>query len=45
VALERQAGIPKDSIRDFFRGKTYIMRADKLQKVSAVIDPDLKLFS
>lgn len=45
VALERQAGIPKDSIRDCFRGKTYIMRADKLQKVLAVIDPDFKLFS
>jgi predicted XRE-type DNA-binding protein len=44
VALEKEAGIPKDSVRDFLRGKTYIMRADKLQKVLKVIEPDLNLF-
>lgn len=43
-ALEREAGISKDSVRDFLRGKTYIMRADKLQKVLKVIAPDLKIF-
>jgi len=27
------------------RGKTYILRADKLQKVLRVLDPDLKPFT
>ena len=31
--LEREAGVPKDTVRDFLRGKTYIPRADKLQKI------------
>ncbi len=44
AALEREAGISKDSLRDFLRGKTYILRADKLQKVMKIIDPDFKLF-
>jgi len=42
--LEEKAGVSRDSVRDFFRGKTHIMRADKLQKVLAVLEPDLKLF-
>ena len=33
TALERKAGIPKDTIRDFERGKAYLIRADKLQKI------------
>jgi predicted transcriptional regulator len=44
AGLEREAGIPKDSLRDFFRGKTYILRADKLQKLFSVIAPDIRPF-
>ena len=42
--LEDKAGVSKDSVRDFLRGKTYIMRADKLQKVLAILEPNLKVF-
>jgi len=44
-ALEDEAGVSRDSVRDFLRGKTYIMRADKLQKVLRVLNPDLKPFN
>lgn len=43
-ALEKLAGVSKDSIRDFQRGKTYILRADKYQKIMAVLAPDSKIF-
>jgi hypothetical protein len=42
--LEEKAGVSKDSVRDFLRGKTYILRADKAQKVIAVLEPDLRIF-
>jgi transcriptional regulator with XRE-family HTH domain len=44
AGLERKAGISRDSLRDFFRGKTYIPRADKLQTVLRVIAPEIRLF-
>lgn len=43
-ALERKAGVSADSVRDFLRGKTHILRADKAQKIVAVLEPNLKLF-
>lgn len=42
--LEKQADVTQDSVRDFIRGKTYIPRADKLQKILKVIKPDLDIF-
>jgi|GEM_PF-973685 len=39
-ALERNAGVPKDTLRDFMRGKTQILRADKLQKIIDYLNPD-----
>ncbi len=42
--LERRAGVPKDTIRDFQRGKTYILRADKYQKVMRVLAPGEPIF-
>lgn len=41
--LEKQASVPKDTIRDFLRGKTQILRADKLQKVLKILQPEEKL--
>lgn len=41
--LERNAGVPKDTIRDFLRGKTQILRADKLQKILRVLEPKLHI--
>ena len=32
-ALERRAGVSKDTIRDFQRGKAHLIRADKLKKI------------
>ena len=32
-ALERMAGVPEDTIRDFQRGKAHLIRADKLKKI------------
>ena len=32
-ALERLADVPADSLRDFYRGKVSVLRADKLQKI------------
>jgi len=43
-ALEKKAGVSTDSVRDFLRGKTYVLRADKAQKVIAILEPDMKLF-
>lgn len=40
--LERQAGVGKDCVRDFLRGKVHIPRADKLQKILRVVAPDEK---
>lgn len=42
-ALERHADVPKDTVRDFLRGKTQILRADKLQKIVRVLQPQEKL--
>ena len=39
-ALERRAGVPKDTIRDFMRGKATVLRADKLQKVLSALNYD-----
>lgn len=41
--LERDAGVPKDTVRDFLRGKTQILRADKLQKILHIIEPEGKV--
>jgi hypothetical protein len=41
--LEREAGVPKDTIRDFLRGKTQVLRADKLQKILRVLEPQRKV--
>ncbi len=35
--LEVKAQVPKDTVRDFIRGKTYIPRADKWQKLSRTL--------
>jgi hypothetical protein len=43
-ALEKESGVPKDTIRDFLRGKTQILRADKLQKILRVLEPTDKVF-
>lgn len=37
--LEKKAGVPKDTVRDLFRGKTHILRADKLQKIMQCLGP------
>lgn len=42
-ALEKRAGVPKDTVRDFLRAKTHILRADKLQKIMEVLAPKSKL--
>ena len=44
AGLEKQAGVPRDTVRDFLRGKTQILRADKLQKILRVLNPQSKLF-
>jgi transcriptional regulator with XRE-family HTH domain len=43
TSLEKRAGVPKDTVRDFLRGKTQILRADKLQKILRVIEPSRKV--
>lgn len=43
AALERHAGVAKDTIRDFLRGKTQVLRADKLQKILRILKPDDKI--
>ncbi len=43
TALEKQAGVPKDTVRDFLRAKTQILRADKLQKIVRILQPEQKL--
>lgn len=42
-ALERQASVAKDTIRDFLRGKTQVLRADKLQKILRILHPEEKI--
>lgn len=39
-ALEKQSGLEVGTIKDFKRGRTHIMRADKWQKICNVITPD-----
>jgi predicted XRE-type DNA-binding protein len=43
TALERNAEVPKDTVRDFLRGKTQILRADKLQKILRILQPQQKV--
>ena len=43
VGLERDAQVPKDTVRDFLRGKTQILRADKLQKILRIIGHEEKI--
>lgn len=43
--LERAVNISEDSIRDFFRGKCYIMRADKLDKVLSYLYPEVDFWA
>ncbi len=43
TSLEKQAGVPKDTVRDFLRGKTQILRADKLQKILRILEPGHKV--
>jgi transcriptional regulator with XRE-family HTH domain len=40
-ALEKKAGVPTDTIRDFERGKAHLIRADKLQKILKSLGYDL----
>ncbi len=44
ASLEKQSGVPKDTVRDFLRGKTQILRADKMQKVMQILQPESKIF-
>lgn len=37
LGLEKLAGLKQDTLRDFFRGKTHILRADKWQKVQIAL--------
>jgi predicted XRE-type DNA-binding protein len=39
AGLEKDAHVPKDTVRDFLRGKTQILRADKLQKILRILEP------
>lgn len=41
--LENRAKVPRDTIRDFMRGKTQVLRADKLQKILNVLEPRHKV--
>ena len=43
AGLERDALVPKDTVRDFLRGKTQILRADKLQKILRIIGREGKI--
>jgi transcriptional regulator with XRE-family HTH domain len=43
TALEKQAGLAKDTVRDFLRGKTHLLRSDKLEKLLAVLRPENQL--
>jgi predicted XRE-type DNA-binding protein len=42
--LENLAKVPRDTIRDFMRGKTQVLRADKLQKIMSVLEPDPRVW-
>jgi predicted XRE-type DNA-binding protein len=41
--LEKEANVPRDTVRDFMRGKTQVLRADKLQKIMKVLEPQEKI--
>jgi transcriptional regulator with XRE-family HTH domain len=43
--LEKEAGVPKDTVRDFERGKTHLIRPDRLQKVLNALAYDLVISS
>jgi transcriptional regulator with XRE-family HTH domain len=43
MALEREAGVPKDTVRDFERGKTQLIRPDRLQKVLNALGYELTI--
>lgn len=43
AGLEKAAGVPRDTIRDFIRGKTQVLRADKLQKILSILEPQHKV--
>jgi len=43
TGLERKANVPRDTVRDFIRAKTQMMRADKLQKIMSVLEPEHKI--
>jgi len=38
LGMEKKAGLRQDTIRDFLRGKTQMLRADKLQALQPVLD-------
>lgn len=38
LGMEKKAGLRQDTIRDFLRGKTQMLRADKLQKLQPVLE-------
>jgi len=42
-ALEKLASVPKDTVRDFLRAKTHILRADKLEKIRRILEPECKV--
>jgi phosphatidylserine/phosphatidylglycerophosphate/cardiolipin synthase-like enzyme len=42
-ALEKKAGVPTDTIRDFERGKAHLIRADKLRKILNVLGYNLTI--
>jgi predicted XRE-type DNA-binding protein len=43
AGLEKQAGVPRDTVRDFMRGKTHVLRADKLQKILRILGPKVTI--
>jgi len=43
LGLEKKAGVAQDTVRDFLRGKTQVLRADKLQKILGVLQPQGKV--
>lgn len=42
-ALEQKSGVPKNTIRDFIRGKAHLIRADKLQKILNALGYELSI--
>ena len=43
LGLEKKAGVPKDTFRDFERGKATLIRPDKLQKILNVLGYQLSI--